>query len=70
MTIPLLEDRLVLGPELAGTLMTPEELTVFGAGVTPAGECVVSENEGYQTALLPGFELPLARLLAGADAWK
>jgi len=24
----------------------------------------------YQTPLLPGFELPLARLLALADAWN
>lgn len=37
----------------------------------PAGpeERVVHENEVYQTPLLPGFELPLARLLAVADRW-
>jgi Uma2 family endonuclease len=36
---------------------------------TPAGpeEQVVSEHETYQTPLLPGFELPLARLLEAAD---
>jgi Uma2 family endonuclease len=35
----------------------------------PAGpeELVIAENESYQSALLPGFELPLATLLAAAD---
>lgn len=33
-------------------------------------ELVVKENETYSTPLLPGFELPLARLLAVADYWK
>jgi Uma2 family endonuclease len=39
---------------------------------TPAGpqELVVSEGETYTTPLLPGFELPLARLLAVADRYK
>jgi Uma2 family endonuclease len=32
-------------------------------------EFVVRENETYQPPLLPGFELPLARLLAVADDW-
>jgi Uma2 family endonuclease len=32
-------------------------------------EQVVRESETYRPALLPGFELPLARLLAVADAW-
>jgi Uma2 family endonuclease len=32
-------------------------------------EQVVRENEVYSTPRLPGFELPLARLLAVADAW-
>jgi Uma2 family endonuclease len=38
----------------------------------PAGirEIVVQEQEIYRTALLPGFELPLARLFALADDWK
>ncbi len=36
------------------------------AGVTPL---VVAEAESYQTELLPGFVLPLARLLARADDW-
>jgi len=37
----------------------------------PAGAAtiVVAEAETYQTDLLPGFVLPLARLLAKADDW-
>lgn len=31
---------------------------------------VINENEVYTTPLLPGFELPLAKLLAQSDAWK
>jgi Uma2 family endonuclease len=30
----------------------------------------VTESETYHTDLLPGFELPLARLLAVADWWR
>jgi Uma2 family endonuclease len=30
----------------------------------------ITESEIYQTDLLPGFELPLARLLAVADRWR
>jgi Uma2 family endonuclease len=39
---------------------------------SPAGstEQVIGENEVYRTPLLPGFELPLARLFALADQWK
>ena len=42
-------------------------LTVFH--FLPAGveEEIISEGQTYQTALLPGFELPLARLLEAAD---
>jgi Uma2 family endonuclease len=36
-------------------------------GVQPAR--VVAATETYHTPLLPGFELPLARLLAAADVW-
>jgi Uma2 family endonuclease len=32
-------------------------------------EIIVTEQETYQTPLLPGFELALARLLAVADRW-
>jgi Uma2 family endonuclease len=31
---------------------------------------VVTEAQTYRTGLLPGFELPLARLLSKADRWK
>jgi Uma2 family endonuclease len=31
---------------------------------------LVHEHEVYRTALLPGFELPLAELLAVADRWQ
>jgi Uma2 family endonuclease len=37
------------------------------------GKCferVLAETEVYQTDLLPGFELPLADLLAAADQWS
>lgn len=45
-------------------------LTVYrGAPETPE-ELVVHEGEIYRTPLLPGFELPLARLLAVADRWQ
>jgi Uma2 family endonuclease len=30
----------------------------------------ITETQTYQTDLLPGFELPLARLLAVADRWR
>jgi Uma2 family endonuclease len=32
-------------------------------------EQIVHEGETYRTPRLPGFELPLARLLAAADRW-
>ncbi len=34
-----------------------------------ATETIVKAEETYRTALLPGFELPLARLLKVADDW-
>ncbi|HEV3262947.1 MAG TPA: Uma2 family endonuclease [Gemmataceae bacterium] len=33
-------------------------------------EQVIRENETYSTPLLPGFELPLARLFGVADSWE
>lgn len=33
-------------------------------------EIVVQENETYRTPLLPGFELPLANLLAVGNRWE
>ena len=41
-------------------------LTVYRPGQR---KLVVKENEVYRTPLLPGFELPLARLLGVADSW-
>lgn len=45
-------------------------MTVYAANPAGATEKVVAEEEMYRTGLLPGFELPLARLLAVADRWK
>lgn len=42
-------------------------LTVYK---TDERELVIQENQSYRTPLLPGFELPLANLLAVADRWK
>ncbi|MGP0069688.1 MAG: Uma2 family endonuclease, partial [Isosphaeraceae bacterium] len=44
-------------------------MTVYQDRQDGPGEVVVSEHENYRTPLLPGFELPLARLLSGADRW-
>jgi Uma2 family endonuclease len=45
------------------------QMTVFRTSPEGASELVVAEQESYETPLLPGFELPLARLLAVADRW-
>ncbi len=45
-------------------------LSVYGPRVGATGERIVAEHEVYTTPLLPGFELPLARLFAAADDWK
>jgi Uma2 family endonuclease len=44
-------------------------LTVFRFGAESDQEHVISETQNYETPLLPGFVLPLARLLALADRW-
>jgi Uma2 family endonuclease len=44
-------------------------MTVFRNPTHGMDELVIAEGETYRTALLPGFELPLARLLAVADRW-
>lgn len=45
-------------------------LTVFrAAGIGPE-ESVISADGVYQTPLLPGFQLPLAQILAVADDWE
>ncbi|MBW3542206.1 MAG: Uma2 family endonuclease [Planctomycetes bacterium] len=45
-------------------------MTVFRAGGEGPQEILVGENDVYQTDLLPGFELRLARILAVADEWE
>jgi Uma2 family endonuclease len=45
-------------------------LTVYRGTPEAPEELVVHEGEIYRTPLLPGFELPLARLLAVADRWQ
>jgi Uma2 family endonuclease len=45
-------------------------LTVVQNQPASAVEVVVGENETYRSPLLPGFELPLARLLGLADLWQ
>src|SRR5207253_8657772 len=42
-------------------------MTVVRGGADPVTESVITEQEMYTTSLLPGFELPLAPLLAVAD---
>ncbi len=46
-------------------------MTIFRSQPGPGepAEQVIKENEVYRTPLLPGFELPLARLLKVADDW-
>ena len=44
-------------------------LTVFDETAKGMERQVTRESHVYSTRLLPGFELPLARLLAAADRW-
>lgn len=44
-------------------------LTVFRRADEAPEQQTIREGEVYTSALLPGFELPLARLLAVADRW-
>jgi len=44
-------------------------MTVFRGRPGEPAEQIIKENEVYRTALLTGFELPLARLLKLADDW-
>lgn len=44
-------------------------LVVFTKQGGKARQRAVTEKQVYKTPLLPGFELPLAKLLALADAW-
>lgn len=45
-------------------------MTVYSPGQEEPDVKVIGETETYRTDLLPGFELPLARLLAQADKWN
>ncbi len=45
-------------------------MTVYSPGENEPGVRVVAETETYHTPLLPGFELPLAPVLAEADKWN
>jgi Uma2 family endonuclease len=45
-------------------------MTVYFDEAGKPAERRVAESEIYRSTLLPGFELPLARLLAAADKWK
>jgi Uma2 family endonuclease len=45
-------------------------MTVFRRPPAEPAEQVIGESETYRTPLLPGFELPLGRLLGLADRWK
>jgi Uma2 family endonuclease len=45
-------------------------MMVYAPGPDGTTIRVVGEAETYQTDLLPGFELPLAQLLAEADKWN
>jgi Uma2 family endonuclease len=44
-------------------------LTVFDFSGESDKERVIAEKQSYTTPLLPGFELPLSRLLKVADRW-
>jgi Uma2 family endonuclease len=44
-------------------------MTVYRNRPEGVATLIIKEAESYQTELLPGFILPLARLLARADAW-
>jgi Uma2 family endonuclease len=45
-------------------------LTVFRRGAKGIDEQTITDKEVYATHLLPGFNLPLGKLLAVSDDWK
>jgi Uma2 family endonuclease len=45
-------------------------MTVYRRGPIGPVHQIVTEPQNYETELLPGFVLPLARLLGRADLWK
>ena len=44
-------------------------MTVYRKGLAGPTYDIVTETQSYETGLLPGFLLPLSRLLAKADDW-
>jgi Uma2 family endonuclease len=46
------------------------KMTIFRQAGVSVDELVVNEMDTYATELLPGFELPLARILTIADDWR
>jgi Uma2 family endonuclease len=47
-----------------------DTMTVYSKRRGKADKQVIDTDAGYQTALLPGFELPLARLFEMAQRWQ
>lgn len=45
-------------------------MTVYRPSAVGPTHDIVTEAQNYETPLLPGFVLPLARLLSRADQWK
>ena len=45
-------------------------MTVYRKGLAGPTYDIVTETQSYETGLLPGFVLPLSRLLAKADVWS
>jgi hypothetical protein len=45
-------------------------MTVYRPGISGPTYDIVTEAQSYQTELLPGFALTLAKLLAKADVWS
>jgi len=45
-------------------------MTVYRKGPYGPVHQIVAEDQNFETELLPGFVLPLARLLSRADSWK
>ena len=45
-------------------------MTVYRPGPPGPTHEIVAEPQTYETGLLPGFVLPLARLQSRADQWK
>jgi hypothetical protein len=52
------------------TMRSPRTMTVFSRQGKNIRKRVIREDQVYTTPLLPGFQLPLAKLLARADAWE